>query len=306
MTQMITNETAMKILNSINKLPKEEREQKIKDIYKFSNKLTNEEIEHFINNPLPPPIEFADRTQNGDFGLLPIELWNKIYDIKHAMEEKEYNESNKMIEALHHEYRCERAKIQFIKYKNLYLSETFKLQNCKRFINYYYCHDFTDLKSFHEYTETNMSPIEWVANFIENELLNERWYDNEKERQEERDFVFKMLMSKRPRKNNVEKFNEIMSECVTLYFDGWEDTILNNRITEYNYFSFMNTQSINWNEVEKFCNGFNFNHITFMKKEMEESRERLTLNNKEENEHEDRISKVWKCAHASKIRSSEY
>ena len=60
--------------------------------------LTNEEIQRFITNPLPPPIEFTDRNQNGDYGLLPIELWDKIYDIKHSMEVKEATQVKKALE----------------------------------------------------------------------------------------------------------------------------------------------------------------------------------------------------------------
>ncbi len=52
-------------------------------------KLTNVEIQKFIINPLPPPIQFTDRNYNGDFGLLPTEIWDKIYDIKKDLEEKQ-------------------------------------------------------------------------------------------------------------------------------------------------------------------------------------------------------------------------
>ena len=60
-------------------------------------KLTLDEIENFIKKPLPPPIQFTDRNYNGDFGLLPTELWNKIYDMKYELEKKELKELNIII-----------------------------------------------------------------------------------------------------------------------------------------------------------------------------------------------------------------
>ena len=47
--------------------------------------LTNEEIENFIINPLPPPIQFTDRNYNGDFGLLPTEKYE--HDKKNLLSE---------------------------------------------------------------------------------------------------------------------------------------------------------------------------------------------------------------------------
>jgi hypothetical protein len=52
-------------------------------------KLSSEEIEYLIKNPLLPPIQFSDRFINGYYGLLPRGIWNQIYTIKKDMEEND-------------------------------------------------------------------------------------------------------------------------------------------------------------------------------------------------------------------------
>tara|TARA_R110000744_G_scaffold52006_1_gene111669 strand:+ start:63 stop:716 length:654 start_codon:yes stop_codon:yes gene_type:complete len=64
----------------------------MQQIHQLTNKLSTEDIDNLIKNPLPPPIQFMDRYQNGDFGLLPIEIWDKIYSMKKAMELNDENE----------------------------------------------------------------------------------------------------------------------------------------------------------------------------------------------------------------------
>ena len=60
--------------------------------HQLTNKLSNEDIDYLIKNPVNAPIQFMDRYQNGDFGLLPIEIWDKIYSMKKAMELNDENE----------------------------------------------------------------------------------------------------------------------------------------------------------------------------------------------------------------------
>jgi hypothetical protein len=276
--------------------------------------LTTEEFNYFINNPLPPPIEFADRTQNGDFGLLPIELWNKIYDIKHAMEEKEYGEA--MTKKYHNEceWRLERCKIEYIKLKNLQLSHTFNLENCKKFINHFARDEISgislgesfDRKAFEEQTGSTYYPIHWLNNFIRDNLLNQNYHNFFDEQEEEEDFVYKMLESKRPRKKNVERFNNLMNECLNKYTEDMTDDIfIKKKVTAGTCHSFINYNNMGWESVEAFCKGFNFNHIEWAKKDMEESQARLIENDKEDEVYEKIMDKLYIYKNGV-YRSSEY
>jgi len=167
----------------------------------MNTKLTIEEIKKFIKNPLPPPLQFADRTQNGDYGLLPIEIWDKIYDIKSAMETKDYHDLKKKITESH------------VAIEQLTLdSRMFFLNNCN--------------KTFH-FKSIKM-------NWDDNYEVGERTYLGNKMKYQEKfiDFIYKngrttaafgetvkkmikYLNQKCPRKKSIEWFNGIMENIIT-------------------------------------------------------------------------------------------
>ena len=159
------------------------------------------EIERFIKNPLPPPIEFTDRTQNGDFGLLPVELWNHIYDIKHSMEKHDIviagdkqDKQEKTIkenEILHFKWFA--SEPDLLTYNSLKKLFNDSNQNEKYNIERW----FGDIEIY--------GPLGIEINNLTN---GDKWQ-----------FLDKVIKQKRPRKNKVELFNRVFREQMTNSID---------------------------------------------------------------------------------------
>ena len=155
------------------------------------------EIERFIKNPLPPPIQFTDRTQNGDFGLLPVELWNHIYDIKHSMEKHDIviagdkqDKQRKFIkknQLLHFNWFSSNPDLlTYQSFKNLF-------DDSNQFEQYELNSWFNDIEIY--------GPLGIELNDLTN---GGKWH-----------FLENVIKQKRPRKNKVEMFNRVFREQIT-------------------------------------------------------------------------------------------
>ena len=152
------------------------------------------EIERFIKNPLPPPIEFTDRTQNGDFGLLPVELWNHIYDIKHSMEK---NDPNLIIQK---KDNIRVAEINISMLRLDYLNDNRHLFSFKNLREQYHREGVWE------------GLIEKVEDVVDGLAPQDHGYDEVDCYQ----YVMKILTQKRPRKNKIQEidihFNQVFEE----------------------------------------------------------------------------------------------
>lgn len=129
------------------------------------------------------------RNQNGDYGLLPIELWNKIYDFKHAIEEEEYKQSKKAYQELM-EYRQENDMRLF------------------RAIIYRNYADFFSLKNIRDVIKNGYKRGEF--DYFWNTILQGSDEDKIK--------IDKWINQKRPRRTSHEQFEYIMLEYYSHYY----------------------------------------------------------------------------------------
>lgn len=195
-------------------------------------KLTLDEIENFIKKPLPPPIQFTDRNYNGDFGLLPTELWNKIYDMKYELEKKELKELKEKRWELDRSYDSSLAISLYIKYRQLYSSETFYYKNIKHFINNHTKHSW-------KVSEPNIIANKiWVKRFLKDNFLQRHWNEEEGfnfgsgKYIEFENLIEKVINQKRPRKETINRFNELVDERLQVYYMPLRDNFIDGDIDE--------------------------------------------------------------------------
>ena len=131
-----------------------------------------------------------NRNQNGDFGLLPIEIWNYIYEIKTELEVQDLKNNRELSD-----------KYQELSNEHLYKKCTYMIKHIIEFKN-----DFTFI---YDFLKSNLNDNE------QTELLENAFYDNNYDTCEE---MKRIINLKKPRKRSIEQFcyNMIMylRECI--------------------------------------------------------------------------------------------
>ena len=165
-------------------------------------KLTLDEIEHFIKNPLPPPIKFTDRYYSGDFGLLPTEIWDIIYQMKYDLEKQELNN----IKEKHNENLRTTDELQIQKYQ-------LRKNNINTFPEFEYIQKM--------YNREGNRPFDGISSFFY--FMDEHLLENEEDDKKER--FHKILCQKRPRIANKEFVRDTLQDCVISLQNMIEDCI---------------------------------------------------------------------------------
>ena len=190
-----------------------------------NNQITNAEIEKFIINPLSPPIQFTDRNYNGDFGLLPTEIWNKIYDMKKDLEEKQVQDDINEIKNL----KIEEFEYCYASYENV-LDKECTLQP-----------SFKMIKSYYNFDKDSMEDFIVRSGYFED-------YDFDR--------LFRILELKRPRQLDKTYIQNAFSEA--LYDIQWDINLYRNQDEYVNMYNLI--QAIGNYLV---CNEENFKDIRY-------------------------------------------
>jgi len=168
------------------------------------NPITQTEID---NLPHPPQewidelnkLALINRNQNGDFGLLPREIWNNIYDIKNAMEKNDIKIAGD-----------KKDKIILAERKNQLLHLKY-IQSSPNIIDYNSLREIYNDGNRNVYTNRCQ-----IKEFLEN--ISVHW-GNEYGGSE---YMIKLIKQLRPRKNKVADFNRFLQERITFIIDQFD------------------------------------------------------------------------------------
>ena len=136
---------------------------------------------------------------SGDFNLLPAEIWDYIYLIKKELEVKDTEKAIKISQQI--------VKQESNKNKLIFNSIRFNQMG----------YNLTDFNEFIKLKHADMSESFLWCEFFN--LLKLMAFT-----EEERDFLIKIFNQKRPRSNNIDKFNDMLYEKY-IEFDGFNNII---------------------------------------------------------------------------------
>tara|TARA_R110002072_G_scaffold236249_1_gene393885 strand:- start:209 stop:841 length:633 start_codon:yes stop_codon:yes gene_type:complete len=148
-------------------------------------------MQQIQQNLLAPPIQFADRYQNGDFGLLPTEIWDIIYSMKTDIETHDTRKLNWYKQMV----GSNQSRIRELKFNAITLNEMgFDML------------EFNVLKN----TIENTGEFDKYKVF-KNLVLN--LYQAEGYGIDDGVFLLKIINQKKPRLVNRERFHNILYRC---------------------------------------------------------------------------------------------